>query len=206
MPDTTTPEPELPFDPEVPKRVAEWLSLVWPGDKISQQALADLKQLLKRDAYARDENVLLAEKCAAWRGKYEEQHARADQAEARVAELTADREQLYTNVTIFKEQRDGAWSSVRAGVKVISGVAALALLRTPGDTDWELVAYQSRHLLRAAGPDLHLHFVTDAGGACGAEPKEGLPFRATNDENAPEIDCAACRAYIAGLKAGRNSV
>lgn len=44
--------------------------------------MGDLLQLRARDAFAEKTRLQLAEACADWRGKYEEQHARADHLQA----------------------------------------------------------------------------------------------------------------------------
>lgn len=96
MPDTTSPELEQPFDPDAAARATAYLDVlerVLPGDpdvalvwddshEIVRLTRADLRQILAQRAYAKDENVLLAERCADWRGKYEEQHARTDHLQA----------------------------------------------------------------------------------------------------------------------------
>jgi hypothetical protein len=86
------PAPELPFDPDAAKRAQAYLDTlervlphepdvapVWDDShEIVRLTRADLHEVLRQRAYARDENVLLAEKCAAWRGQYEDARARLE--------------------------------------------------------------------------------------------------------------------------------
>lgn len=90
MPD---PQPEPPFDPDAAVRVQAFVDL-WliPGrntierihaDRAYELAASDLAEVLRQLAYTKDENRLLAEKCAAWRGQYEEVRGQLEAAPRR---------------------------------------------------------------------------------------------------------------------------
>jgi FtsZ-binding cell division protein ZapB len=127
---------------------------------------------------------------------------------ANLAHARAQRDALATKAQIFQQQRDGAYSSIRLIAESLARLAAFQLADNTDDRAWAIVNASARQLLGAAGPDWRRHFVAadaDAFAACGVEPKAGLPFRAAYREDDTHIDCAECRAYIAGLKAGRNT-
>lgn len=114
-------------------------------------------------------------------------------------------DELGTGVTIFRGERDGAFASMRAFGDALRRISDTWLVGDPGNPGWNLVSSAARQLLAAGGTDWRLHFATGSDGpGCGVEPPAGFPLHATFDEDEPSISCAACRAYIAGLKAGRN--
>lgn len=83
---TTT--PDEPFDPALPERIGAFLKAwnlvahvttrdceivaVRHGATVYALTEQDLTQLLERDAFARKENKLLAEKCARYRGELDD--------------------------------------------------------------------------------------------------------------------------------------
>jgi hypothetical protein len=89
MTDTTSPEPEQPFDPDAAERVTAYLdvvervlptdpdaALVWDErNKIFRLTRSDLREVLRQRGYAKNEARQLAGSCANWRGRYEELHA-----------------------------------------------------------------------------------------------------------------------------------
>lgn len=85
MTDTTTPqpEPERPFDPDVPKRVAAAVAEAKSvGATFATVRRADLAQLLERDTYAEKTRLELAEASANWRHKYEQTRAKLEAVRA----------------------------------------------------------------------------------------------------------------------------
>ena len=85
MTDTTTPqpEPEYPFDPDVPKRVAAAVAEAKSvGATFATVRRTDLAQLLERDTYAEKTRLELAEASANWRHKYEKTRAKLEAVRA----------------------------------------------------------------------------------------------------------------------------
>jgi hypothetical protein len=89
MTDTTT--PALPFDPHAAEHFSstadawkeEWEDHTEPRPEslrvtIFREDIDAAYEVLRQLAYARDEARLLAEKCAAWRGQYEDARARLE--------------------------------------------------------------------------------------------------------------------------------
>lgn len=76
--------PERPFDPNVAARLQARTDNrdLWGIE-------ADVRELLRQFAYAKKSRDVLAEDCAAWRGKYEEEHAKLEAALAAFEQLTA---------------------------------------------------------------------------------------------------------------------
>lgn len=104
MPDPT-PEPEQPFDPELTSRIdtfiTAWrldigddetipfLSVRGVDDEWVTLTFGDVAQLRERDAYAEKTRLQLADSCADWRGRYEEQRTRAERLHTTIARITA---------------------------------------------------------------------------------------------------------------------
>lgn len=98
MTDTQT---EPPFDPDAATRIQGFLDAIAasgrtrsPGEPAAVAGFpwdggyhelteADLREVLRQLAYTRDENQLLAKKCAAWRGQYEEVRGQLEAAPQR---------------------------------------------------------------------------------------------------------------------------
>ena len=93
---------EQPFDPDAAKRITTYLdtltrvfpqdkniALVWDGPEIVQLSETDLREVLRQLKYAQETRLQLADSCADWRGRYEEQRARAERLHTIVARITA---------------------------------------------------------------------------------------------------------------------
>jgi hypothetical protein len=96
------PDLEQPFDPDAAARATAYLdvvervlpadpdaAVVWDDCKIVKLTRADLRQVLAQRAYAKNEAAQLADSCADWRGRYEEQRTRAERLHTTIARITA---------------------------------------------------------------------------------------------------------------------
>lgn len=92
--------PEQPFDPGAAARMQARLDAYHQAiadgyteehalELASYQDPGDVTEVLRQRAYAKDEAALLAEKCAAWRSKYEETRARLEAVRSVVNEWHA---------------------------------------------------------------------------------------------------------------------
>jgi hypothetical protein len=103
MTDTTTPEPEHPFDPALPSRIdtfiATWkaeisdvdsgpLAAVHTNGETTVLTLGDVAGLRARDAYAEQTRLQLADKCATYRSQRDEAHAEVERLKKQVKDLT----------------------------------------------------------------------------------------------------------------------
>jgi hypothetical protein len=94
-------EPDRPFDPAAAQRVAAYLERfhgsgpidfsipVSPGQPLHDLRAADLREVLRQFAYAKESRDELAEKCATYRSQRDQYHARFDQAANLVLSLFA---------------------------------------------------------------------------------------------------------------------
>jgi hypothetical protein len=135
---------DLPFDPAAAARVLhladmwqeEWENYTEPRPAylkllIDGHDVADLREVLRQRAYSKDEARLLAEKCAAWRGRFEEQHARADALSDAFA-------RLHARVTAMSDaSEDGGLAVLATYGHVLAEQAAQRIIEAsgPGEPD-----------------------------------------------------------------------